>query len=170
MISICSKGFDMAIWGKKKKGSDLEPEGKVPKTKGKAGPSTAKGKKDNKPKKEVVKGGKVIEEVLVEREVLIKPDRHDKISLGQLERGVSISVKAKEVNGDNFSLYLVDLENLKKYENHDYTKGAILKGTTIAHYEHQIKIPSNSKYYLIVTSGAIKNDRTVQVKASKLSS
>jgi hypothetical protein len=159
----------MAIWGKKK-GSDLEPKAKGPEAKGKAGPPTAKGKKDNKPKKAVEGGGKVLEEVLVEREVLIRPDRHDKISLGQLERGVSISVKAKEVNGENFSLYLVDLENLKKYEKQDYTKGALLKGTTIANYEHQIKIPSSSKYYLIVTSGAIKLDRTVWVKASKLTS
>ncbi len=65
---------------------------------------------------------------------------------------------------------MADLENLKKFESQDYTKGAILKGTTIATYEHQIKIPSSSKYYLIVTSGAIKLDRTVWVKASKLSS
>ena len=159
----------MAIWDRKKKGTDQGPEGEGRKTKGEAVTSSKK-KGSSKPKKETKEGVKATEEVLVEREVLIKPDRHDKISLGQLERGVSISVKAKEVNGDNFSLYLVDLENLKKYENQDYTKGAILKGTTIAHYEHQIKIPSSSKYYLIVTSGAIKNDRTVQVKASKLSS
>ena len=160
----------MAIWGKKKKGSDLEPKGKGPEAKGKAGASTAKGKKDNKPKKEAEGGGKVSKEVLVEREVLIKPDRFEQISLGQLERGTSLSVEAKEVHGDHFSLYLVDLENLKKYEKQDYTKGAILKGTTVAKFEHQIKIPSSSKYYLIVMSGAIKLDRTVWVKASKLSS
>ena len=159
----------MALWGKKKQKADPAQEGEGSKATRTTGPSSTK-KKSERSKKEGEGGGKVHEEVIVEKEVLIRPDRHDKISLGQLERGVSISVKAKEVNGDNFSLYLVDLENLKKYEDHDYTKGAILKGTTLANYDHQIKIPSSSKYYLIVTSGAIKNDRTVWVKASKLSS
>ncbi len=159
----------MALFGKKKK-SDLEPDGEERKATSKAKPSSAKKKKDKKPIKETEGRGKVLEELIVEREVFIRPDRHEKISLGQLERGVTISVIAKEVKGENFSIYLADLENLKKFESQDYTKGAILKGTTIATYEHQIKIPSSSKYYLIVTSGAIKLDRTVWVKASKLSS
>ncbi len=90
--------------------------------------------------------------------------------MGQLERGTSLSVEAKEVNGEHFSLYLVDLDNLKKYEKHDYTKGAVLKGTTIADFEHQIKLPSSSKYYVVVTSRAIEKDRRVWVKVAKLSS
>lgn len=158
----------MAIWDRKKKGSDQGPEGEGRKTKGDAATS-AKKKGSNKPKKETKEGVKATEEVLVEREVLVKPDGHEKISLGQLERGISLSVEAKEVNGDNFSLYLVDLENLKKFERDDYTKGAVLKGTTIAHFEHQIKLPMSSKYYIVVASRAVEKDRKVRVKVAKLS-
>jgi hypothetical protein len=168
-ISIIPLEFIMAIWDRKKKGTDQGPEGEGRKTKGEAVTSSKK-KGSSKPKKETKEGVKATEEVLVEREVLIKPNGHDKISLGQLERGISLSVEAKEVNGDHFSLYLVDLENLKKFERDDYTKGAVLKGTTIAHFEHQIKLPMSSKYYIVVTSRAVEKDRKVWVKVSKLSS
>ena len=153
---------------RKKKDAPAEKiEGKEQDIKVKEG-TKKKGKKGKETALE--KSQKAPETVLVEKECIIKPDKFESIPLGQLDRGTLISVEAKEVNGDDFSLYLMDIDNLKKYERDEYTKGAILKGTTISSYQHQIKISTKSKYFLVITSIAVDKSRKVSVKVAKSSS
>jgi hypothetical protein len=161
----------MTFWEKiKKESPTVELERVKREMENKVGQLSSKGKGGNRPKKGTEEVKKVLKEVLVEKEVIIKPDRSEFISLGQLDRGISLLVEAKEVHGENFSLYLMDLDNLKKYQRNDYTKGAMLKGNTIAMYEHQIMLTMNSKYFLVITSRAVKSDRTVSIRVVKLSS
>jgi hypothetical protein len=158
----------MALLTRKKKDAPAQKsEGKVQKTEAKEGTK----KRGQKGKEKVLeKGHQAPETVLVDKECIIKPDKFESIPLGQLDRGTLISVEAKEVNGENFSLYLMDIDNLKKYERDEYTKGAILKGTTISSYQHQIKISMKSKYFLVITSRAVEKERKIWVKVGMRSS
>jgi hypothetical protein len=158
----------MALLTRKKK------EAPAPKLEGKEKETGAKvgtKKKGHKGKEKAPeKGQKAPETVIVDKECIIKPDHFESIPLGQLDRGTLLSVEAKEVNGDNFSLFLMDIDNLKKFERDEYSKGAILKGTTISSYQHQIKISMKSKYFLVITSRAVDKVRKVSVKIAKSSS
>ena len=161
----------MSFWGKKKEAPDLELEKEEREIGVRLGPLSGTRKRSYKVKDDVPeKVQKLVESVLFEKEIVIKPEWYESIPLGELERGASLSIEAKEVFSNNFSLFLMDLDNLKKFEKNNYTKGAILKGTNISSYNNQIKINMTSKYFLIVTSRAIDIDRKVWVRVAKLSS
>jgi hypothetical protein len=98
---------------------------------------------------------------VIEQEFLIRPDEYERVPLGNLDRGANLSIEAEEIYGLNFSLYVMDRDNLGSYQKNGSTKGAICRSSNSPECKDSLDINRGAEYFLVLTSRALEKDRRI---------
>lgn len=98
---------------------------------------------------------------VIEQEFQIRPDEYESVPLGNLDRGVNLSIEAEEIYGLNFSLYVMDRDNLRSYQKNGSTKGAIYRSSNSPDCNDSLDINRGAEYFLVLTSRALEKDRRI---------
>jgi hypothetical protein len=101
---------------------------------------------------------------VIELEFQIRPDEYEFVPLGRLERGANLSIEAEEIYGLNFSMYVMDKDNLRSYQKNGSTKGAIYRSPNSPDCKDSLDINRVAEYLLVLTSRALQIDRRIWLR------
>ena len=101
---------------------------------------------------------------VIEDEFQIRADEYECVPLGNLNRGTNLSFEAEEIYGLNFSMYLMDRDNLRSYQKNGSTKGAIYRSPNSPDCKDSLDINRVAEYLLVLTSRALQKDRRIWLR------
>ncbi len=120
-------------------------------------PPTHKPKPEPEPEPKPEPAGPTI----FEKEITIQPEDYRKINLGKLKRGTTIRVECHEVDGDNFSYWIVDKSHLEAFKYQGTPSKSLLSGRDDDEFDDIEEVKRDGFYYLILKSKAYEYERKV---------
>ena len=118
--------------------------------------TTAEPQKATEKPKEAAKKPLIIEDIAT-----IPPNQYEYIDLGDLQRGTIISLECSAPEGGNFSFYIVDEGNLKRYKKEGVAPKPLAKGSGEDEYKEKVTVAIARRYYMILTTRAMEYNRKV---------
>ncbi|MGD1060857.1 MAG: hypothetical protein ABR879_05310 [Methanomassiliicoccales archaeon] len=101
---------------------------------------------------------------LLERTILLRPDEYEEVPLGTLTRGTILALEAKELLSSNFSMFLMDTENLKAYRKSNSTSGALFLSRDYPKVAEIVTVDRTATYFIVITSRAVSSTREIWLR------